>query len=87
MSLLDTAQHRPWYGLDDSQFVKGVEGIFVSTRRQRLVTKTWLPPKPGVALQSLPQPAAVPSFAPALEPTSPFPGAVLLFVHGYVRTC
>ena len=38
------ATARPWYGLDDSAFVKGTESIFVNARGQRLVAKGWVPP-------------------------------------------
>ena len=35
---------RPWYGLDDTYFVRGVEGAMLNGLGNRLATRTWLPP-------------------------------------------
>ncbi len=82
---LITDPARPWYGLDDSRFVKGTEGSFVTARKQRLITKAWLPPAAADLESPPPAGAAVPGVAPAVSVAAPFPKAILLFVHGFVR--
>jgi hypothetical protein len=80
------AAPRPWYGFDDTHFVKGVEGVFTSCNRQRLVTKSWLPPpEHDVARATAAVPAPIPRVAPDVDDDAPFPSAVIVFVHGYVR--
>jgi hypothetical protein len=85
---------RPWYGLDDTHFVKGVETMFVNRRGIRMVAKAWAPP-PVVDDTFTVSPAGVGVTVGAgagsagvqspKEAAAPFPRGVLIFVHGYVR--
>jgi hypothetical protein len=110
------AAARPWYGLDDSAFVKGVETVFLNARGQRLVAKAWTPPplepSSGAArgaaaavaaavASGVSAPAAaavhgagagVGSAAALPSPVTrdkgiwaPFPRAVIIFCHDFVR--
>ena len=65
-----TKSARPWYGLDDSGFVKGTEGVLLNNRGQRLVTKAWVPPRAD---------------GDATAKEAPFPTGVIVLCHGYVR--